>query len=101
MLQLWIVIHEQFATLHHDIFPMGWKSPRLLLRGMNFLSPIYSVHSLVQARSGHFFADSGSEPQGSVHFTWTWTQSTSDLVQKVWSRFGPEIIQKINIFYIT
>jgi len=32
--------YEQFATLYHDIFPMGQKSLRLLLRGMNFLSSI-------------------------------------------------------------
>ena len=32
--------YEWFATLHHNIFPTGRKSPRLLLRGMNFLLSI-------------------------------------------------------------
>jgi len=38
--------YERFAMLNHNIFPTGWKSLRLLSRGMDFFFPL-AVSSLV------------------------------------------------------
>src|SRR6266511_625917 len=49
----------------------------------------YTVHGPVRVRSRQnlWTADPNLEVRSTI--TWTWTRSTSDPVQKVWSRSGP------------